>query len=182
VVPLQVPLGEGSSLRDVACAIDLPFEARDAAINLVHAHEQHVEKLVETDETLMEQYFEGVMPDADELRRLLKQAVAAGAVISVLCSSATTGVCLLTLLDTLVDAAPTPAGVVRQFPSADGEIVTIDQAADGPVAARMLQVRVDAFVQKLSYIRIFSGTLRKDQSIHISGVRKEVKLHPLLRL
>ncbi len=182
VVPLQVPLGEGSSLRDVACAIDLPFEARDAAMNLVHAHEQLVEKLVDTDETLMEQYFEGVMPDADELRRLLKQVIAAGAVIPVLCSSATTGVGLLPLLDTLVDVAPKPAEVVRQFLSADGEIVTIDQAADGPVAAPVFQVRVDPFVQKLSYIRIFSGTLCKDQSIHISGVRKEVKLHPLLRL
>ncbi|MGB0596664.1 MAG: hypothetical protein ACPGLY_08245 [Rubripirellula sp.] len=94
----------------------------------------------------MEQYFEGVMPDADELRRLLKQSIAAGAVIPVLCSSATTGVGLLPLLDTLVDVAPAPAEAVRQFPPADGEIVTIDQATDGPVAARVFQVRVDPFV------------------------------------
>ncbi|MDG2220653.1 MAG: elongation factor G [Rubripirellula sp.] len=182
VVPLQVPLGEGSSLTDVACTIDLPNEARDAAMNLVHAHEQLVEKLVESDETLMEQYFEGVMPGGDALRRLLKQSIAAGNVIPVLCTSANTGVGLTPLLDTLVDVAPVPEEIVRQLPSAAGETVTINQAADGPVIARVFKVRVDPFVQKLSYIRIFSGTLRKDQSVHVSGVRKEVKLHPLLRV
>lgn len=182
VVPLQVPLGQGESLNDVACTIDLPGEARDAAMNLAHAHEQLVEKLVETDESLMEQYFDGVMPDADSLKRLLKRAIVDGAVIPVLCTSSIQGIGLRTLLDTLVDVAPAPTDLVRTFPAANGEPVTIDQTSDGPLVARVFKVRVDPFVQKLSYVRIFGGSLAKDQHVHVSGVRKEVKLNPLLRV
>ena len=72
VVPIQVPVGQGESLSEIVSTITLPGEARGAVTNLAHAHEQLVEKLVETDETLMEQYFDGVMPDADTLKRLLR--------------------------------------------------------------------------------------------------------------
>lgn len=182
VVPLQVPLGQGESLRDVSCTIDLPVEARDAAMNLAHAHEQLVEKLVETDETLMEQYFDGVMPEPAALRRLLKQAIADGLVIPVLCTSAIQGVGLTQLLDLIADEAPAPTDISRVVPGPDGDATTLDQTADEPVVARVFKVRVDPFVQKLSYVRIFSGTLTKDQSVHVSGVRKDVKLNPLLRV
>ncbi len=182
VVPLQVPLGQGESLKDVACTIYLPGEARGAAMNLAHAHEQLVEKLVEADESLMEQYFEGIMPDADALKRLLKQAIARGSIIPVLCTSAIRGVGLKQLLDVLADEAPAPSDVPREFPTADGRTTKVDQSPDGPVVARVFKVRIDPFVQKLSYVRIFGGTLAKDQSVHVSGVRKEVKLNPVLRV
>jgi elongation factor G len=67
VVPIQVPIGQGESFSDVASTIDLPGEARDAVMNLALAHEQLVEKLVETDESMMEQYFDGVMPEPASL-------------------------------------------------------------------------------------------------------------------
>ncbi len=60
--------------------------------------------------------------------------------------------------------------------------MSLEQSADEPVVARVFKVRVDPFVQKLSYLRIFNGTLTKDQSLHVSGVRKDVKLNPLLRV
>ncbi len=72
VVPLQVPVGQGASLSSVMSTMALPTEARGVVLNLAHAHEQLVEKLVEADESLMEQYFEGVMPDTESLERLLK--------------------------------------------------------------------------------------------------------------
>ncbi len=182
VVPLQVPVGQGDSLSEVVSTIDLPVEARGAAMNLAHAHEQLVEKLVETDESLMEQYFDGVMPDAATLKRLLKEGIASGLVIPVLCTSATTGVGLKELLEMLAAVAPAPADIKRIITDSEGNVVTLQQSADAPVVARVFKVRVDPFVQKLSYLRIFDGSLAKDQSVHVSGVRKEVKLNPLLRV
>jgi elongation factor G len=182
VVPVQVPVGQGESLSEVVSTIELPGEARGAAMNLAHAHEQLVEKLVETDETLMEQYFDGNMPDVDSLRRLLKEGVADGSVVPVLCVSATTGVGLKELLDMLVAIAPAPNEIDRKLNDKEGKPVELTHSPDSPVVARVFKVRVDPFVQKLSFIRIFDGTLAKDQWVHASGVRKEVKLNPLLRV
>lgn len=182
VVPLQVPVGQGESLSDVVSTIELPGEARGATMNLAHAHEQLVEKLVETDETLMEQYFDGVMPEAETLTRLLKEGIAKGSVIPLLCTSATTGIGLKPLLDMLSAVAPAPADIDRTITDPGGETVTLSQSAEAPVVARVFKVRIDPFVQKLSFLRIFDGTLAKDQSVHVSGVRKEVKLNPLLRV
>ncbi len=182
VVPVQVPIGQGESFSAVASTIDLPGEARGAVMNLAHAHEQLVEKLVETDESLMEQYFDGVMPDAESLARLLKEGTAAGGVIPVLCVSSTAGIGLAEMLDMFEAITPAPGDIPRTATDSDGNSVTLDQSPDGPLAARVFKVRVDPFVQKLSYIRIFNGSLAKDQSVHVSGVRKDVKLNPLLRI
>ncbi len=181
VVPVLVPLGQGDALTGVASTIDLPSEAPGAVMNLAHAHEQLVEKLVETDESLMEQYFDGVMPDADTLLRLLRQGIASGSIVPVLCVSAKASVGLSELLDLLSDIAPAPADIQRTVTCGD-DVVTLDQSADSPVVAQVFKVRVDPFVQKLSYVRIFSGTLSKDQSVHVSGVRKDAKLNPILRV
>ncbi len=181
VVPVQVPLGRGDALAGVASTIELPAEAPGAVMNLAHAHEQLVEKLVETDESLMEQYFDGVMPDTETLLRLLREGVATGVVVPVMCVSAASGVGLAEFLNLLTQIAPAPGDIQRTV--TDGEdVITLEQSAGDPVVAQVFKVRVDPFVQKLSYLRIFNGTLAKDQTIHVSGVRKDVKLNPILRV
>ncbi len=182
VAPLQVPVGQGESLSGVLSTIELPTEARGAVLNLAHAHEQLVEKLVETDESLMEQYFEGVMPDAESLQRLLKKAIADGSITPVLCTSATQGVGLSELLDLLTELAPAPQDIERTAKDDEGRKTVIDQSVDADPLAQVFKVRIDPFVQKLSYVRVFSGSLSKDQMIHVSGVRKDVKLNPILRV
>ncbi len=182
VVPVQVPVVQDGTLTGVASTIELPGEARGAVMNLAHAHEQLVEKLVETDETLMEQYFDGVMPDVTTLTRLLKEGTASRNLIPVLCVSSTTGVGLAETLDLWASIAPVPADIPRTAIDSDGNLLTLDQTADAPLAAQVFKVRIDPFVQKLSYVRIFSGSLAKDQLVHVHGVRKDVKLNPILQI
>jgi elongation factor G len=122
------------------------------------------------------------MPDADALPALLKEGVANGTVVPVLCVSATTGVGLKELLEILASIAPAPSDIERTLYDTEGNVVELTHSADAPVVARVFKVRVDPFVQKLSYLRVFDGTLTKDQLVHVSGVRKEVKLNPLLRI
>lgn len=179
VVAYNVPLGKGESLRGVASALDLPIEARDAAVNLAHAHERLVERIVETDEALMERYFEGEMPDPKALALLLHKVVAARTLIPVFCTSAAGNVGLTELLDGLAIAAPAPCDIPRTG-HREGESVPLPCDPEGPLAAQVFKVRVDPFVQKLSYLRVFSGSLAKDQPVHVSGARKDVKMHPLL--
>ena len=49
-----------------------------------------------------------------------------------------------------------------------------------PLAAQVFKTRIDPFVQRLSYIRVFSGTLKKDSTVHVSGCEKGIKIGPLL--
>ncbi len=182
VVPLQVPIGQGESLAGVISTIELPTEARGAVMNLAHAHERLVEKLVETDESLMEQYFEGVMPDTESLERLLRAGIANGSIVPVLCTSASDGVGLKELLDLLSHVAPAPEDIERSAIDEDRNKSVIDQSVDATPLAQVFKVRIDPFVQKLSYVRVFAGSLTKDQMIHVSGVRKDVKLNPILRV
>ncbi len=161
VLPITVPLGRGESLRGVASVIDLPIEARDAAINLAAAHESLVEKLIETDETLMEQYFAGISPDAATLKRLLGRAVAARQFIPVLAVSTAMNIGLIELLDAIVSFAP-PASV--------------DQAADQPLAALVFKTRIDPFVQKVSYLKIVRGTLSRDSLVRTDGCENELRI------
>lgn len=180
VVAFNVPLGQAASLRGVASALDLPIEARDAAINLAHAHERLVERIIETDEALMEKYFAGEMPDPATLATLLHKAVASGAFIPVFCTAATASIGLTELLAGLAIAAPAPCDLSLTGKQA-GKVVQIACDPDGPFVAQVFKTRIDPFVQKLSYLRIFSGRLSKDQMVHVQGVRKDVKMHPLLR-
>ena len=50
----------------------------------------------------------------------------------------------------------------------------------GPLVAQVFKTRIDPFVQKLSFVRIFSGTLKRDTTIAVVGARKGVKIGPLL--
>ncbi|TWU38486.1 elongation factor G [Novipirellula artificiosorum] len=182
VIPLQIPIGQGESFKSVASAVELPIEAKAAVVNVAHAHEQLVEELVESDEALMEQYLEGNMPDVPSIKELLRKAVISGDAIPLLCVSATEGIGLKELIDLLDEITPAPDEIQRTAKDENGEVVTLDQSADGPLSAQVFKVRVDPFVQKLSYVRIFGGSLSKDQAVHVSGARKDIKLNAVMKV
>ena len=53
---------------------------------------------------------------------------------------------------------------------------------DGPLVAQIFKTRIDPFVQKLSFIRIYSGTLKSNETVHAEGIRKGVKLGQLFEI
>lgn len=139
-----------------------------------------IERIVESDETLMARFFDGDVPTLQELRSAAVKAILQGTLIPVFCTAAKKGVGLEELLDGLVWSAPSPTDIERHVFDREGHDLTLDQDAEGPLVARVFKNRIDPFVQKLSFIRIYSGSLNKDQSVHVSGVRKDVKMPPLL--
>ena len=58
--------------------------------------------------------------------------------------------------------------------------MTIKPEPDAPLVAQVFKTRIDPFVQRLSFIRIYAGTLKKDSTIHSPEARKGIKLGPLL--
>ncbi|HYO23597.1 MAG TPA: elongation factor G [Lacipirellulaceae bacterium] len=178
---LNVPLGVGDSLHGVASTLSPPAEATDAVIDPQSVSESLIESIIESDEAMMERYFEGQMPTAEELATLLVQAIAAGTVTPIVCTSVKKNVGLRELLDVLATAALPPTAVVRRA-SKEGDEVTLRCDAGAPLAAQVFKTRIDPFVQKLSFIRVYAGSLKGNVTLHASHARKPVKLGPLLEM
>ena len=92
------------------------------------------------------------------------------------CVSGKTGVGLPELLDALALCALPPDAIARKAKNAAGEEVEVKADPAGPLVAQVFKTRIDPFVQKLNFIRVFSGTLKKDSTVPVVGVRKPVKL------
>lgn len=178
-VPLNVPLGTGGDFKGVASTLEIPEDTSGAAIDPNDIHESLIESIIEADEALMEKYFEGEVPSTDQLSKLMGTAIAGGTLTPVLFLSTKAGQGVDELIDFLAGAAPSPDAIARTA-SKDGEEVEIKCDPAGPVIAQVFRTRIDPFVQKLSFVRVYSGTLKKDMTVPASTSRKGIKLSQLL--
>ncbi len=180
-VPLNVPIGQGHDFKGVASTLKVPADTAGAVIDPAEIHEPLIESIIEVDEAVMERYFEGEMPSDEELSRLLVQAIAAGTLIPILCVSGKTGVGVTELLDALAMCAPPPTAIERKAKKG-GDEVTLKPDPSAPLAAQVFKTRIDPFVQKLNFVRVFSGTLKKDATVASTGARKGIKIGPILEV
>jgi len=181
-VLLNVPLGQGADFRGVASTLKVPEDTAGALIDPAEISESLLESIIEVDEEVMERYFEGTLPTDEELSRLIVQAVSEGSLIPMVCVSGKTGGGVNELLDALAMCALPPDALERTANSAAGEEVSVKVDPAGPLVAQVFKTRIDPFVQKLTFIRVFSGTLSKDSTVPVVGERKGVKLGQLFRV
>jgi elongation factor G len=175
----NVPLGHGHGLKGVASTLESASNTDGALLDTVKLSESLTESIIEVDETVMEKYFEGEMPSKDELNRLSVEAVRQGTLTPVVCVSTKMNVGIQELLDVLVQCSLPPAAVARAAKK-DGDSVTLKCDPAAPLAAQVFKTRIDPFVQRLSYIRVYSGTLKKDSTVTSPHARKGIKIGPLL--
>ncbi|GAA4893068.1 translation elongation factor 2 (EF-2/EF-G) [Stackebrandtia albiflava] len=138
-------------------------EARDALIEGVIAESE--------DETLMDRYLAGEEIDAKTLVSDLETAVARGAFHPVVPVNATTGVGLEAVLELIAGGFPSP--LERPVPTVTGvdgsPVPPLTPDPAGPLAAEVVKTTVDPYVGRVSLVRVFSGTLRTDTAVHVSG-------------
>lgn len=180
-VLLNVPVGHGADFKGVVSTLKVPDDTAGALVDPASISEPLIESIIEVDEAVMEQYFEGNMPSDADLSRLIVQAVKQGTLIPIVCCSGKTGVGLTELVDALGKCGLSPADLLRTGTQGDEEI-EIQPQADGPLVARVFKTRIDPFVQKLSFMRVYSGTLKRDQNVSCSTARKGLKMGQLLQV
>ncbi len=180
-VLLNVPIGHGADFKGVASTLKVPNDTAGALVDPASISEPLIESIIEVDDAVMERYFEGTQPTDEELSRLIVQAVKEGTLVPIVCCSAKTGSGLAELLDAIGMCGLSPADLPRTAKKSDEEI-TVEADAAGPLLARVFRTRIDPFVQKLSFIRVFSGSLKRDAQVPASTARKGVKMGPLLRV
>ncbi len=178
-VLFNVPVGLGHDLKGVVSLLDAPQDTSGAVLDVKELYENAVETIIEADEALMEKYLEGEMPSKEALEQLCAEGVHQGSLVPVVCLSTRAGIGVEEFLKVLSLAAVSPTSVTHSG-QMNGDVVTVHADPSAPLAAQVFKTRIDPFVQKLSYIRVFSGTLKKDSTVHVSGVRKSIKIGPLL--
>ncbi|MGD2061885.1 MAG: elongation factor G, partial [Acidimicrobiia bacterium] len=192
IAPIQVPVGEEERLEGVVRVAserayiysggspkgaqgDLPDEVAD----LVHsAHTALIETVVETDDEMMEAYFEGKEPSRDQIVDTIHHGILDGEISPVLVTSANKLIGLDLLFEFIVDYGPNP--LERAMPPLKGG-TSVEPSPDGPALAYVFKTVSDPFVGRICLFRIYSGTVKADQELELARGGK-VRLHNLFKL
>ncbi|MCA8997963.1 MAG: elongation factor G [Planctomycetaceae bacterium] len=177
---MTIPLGIGSEIHGVINTVSLPSELpTDAMVDPRAANQQVLDAAVEADEDLMMRYLEGEELSSEEIEGAIVKAVVAGTLIPIFCTAVKADIGVAELMDAIAQYAPSPADLKRHVMK-DGEDIEVEPDPDGPLVAQVVKTRIDPFVSKVSYLRIFSGRLKKESTVHVVGSNRNVKIHQLL--
>ena len=123
------------------------------------------------DESLMDRYLSGEDIDPKVLIEDLEKAVARGSFYPVIVTSSPQQIGMLELLEVMTQAFPSPAEhPLPAVTTPDGKPVSgLTSDPKGPLLAEVIKTTSDPYVGRISLVRVFSGTLRPDASVHVSG-------------
>jgi elongation factor G len=177
-VPLQLPIGSQADFKGV---VDLLAERAylgekgtvgpipaDMADAVEEGRMVLIEAAAEGEDALMEKYFETETLTGEEILRGLKARMARGSLVPVLCGSAAMNMGIQALMDALVKCGPSPVEA-SPFPAASpisGAKVQLKADSAGELAALVFKTMADPYVGKLSFFRVYSGTLESDSRVH----------------
>jgi elongation factor G len=181
---VQLPWGVEADFRGVIDLIRMrallwQTEGKGATYDVVGIPDDHLEaarewrdRLLETiaenDEEMMELYLEGAEPSEEQLVAAIRRATIASGVTPVLCGSAFKNKGVQPMLDAIVDYLPSPLDVrgIRGHEVGNEEAV-IERHADPsePFAALAFKIMSDQHLGKLTYIRVYSGTLESGSQV-----------------
>jgi elongation factor G len=179
-LPLNVPVGLADKFTGVVNVLDP--QGGKGVVDVASLRQMVLDAVVEADEALMERYFEGEELSQDEILQGVTKAIAAGTLIPIFCASAKTGVGVPEFMEALAKFALPPGAIVRKASSPEGKEVPVAPDVEGPLVAQVFKTRIDPFVSKLSYLRLFSGKLTKDAIVHCPRSGKNLKIHQLFHV
>jgi len=183
IVPFTLPIGKEHNFKGVvdvvhlkayqfdetgkAKEIDIPAEGRDVVDK---TRERLVELVAESDDALMEKYFDqGTLDDSDVLPNIGK-AIANSKLCPVFAVSTTTLVGLSTLLDHIVEFAPNPAAHEAEHGKNDkGEPESRKYSSSEPFSAYCFRTIADPFAGRINVIKVISGKVATDATVYNSS-------------
>jgi elongation factor G len=150
-----------------------------------HWRHELVDVLSQYDEPLLEQYVGDEEITADDLRRALRSATISGAVVPVLCGTAFKNKGVQPLLDGIIDYLPSPLDVPAiHGTSPRDETVPLERKADDtePFAALAFKIMSDPYVGKLTYFRVYSGSIPSGAQVLNTTKGKKERIGRILQM
>ena len=160
---------------------DIPEDLQDLAEEW---REKLVEAVAETDEELMERYLEGDEISEEELKAAIRKATCAAEFYPVLCGSAFKNKGVQLMLDAVVDYLPSPLDVpaIKGIdPNTDAEVER-HSSDEEPFSALAFKVMTDPFVGRLTFFRVYSGTLQSGSYVKNSTKGKRERVGRILQM
>ena len=142
-----------------------------------------VETVAETDEALMEKYLEGEEISVEEMKKAIRKATIANELVPVFAGSAFKNKGVQFLLDAVVAYAPAPTdipAILGTLPN--GEEVARHASDDEPFSALAFKVMTDPYVGKLTFFRVYSGTLKSGSYVYNSVKGKRERIGRILQM
>ncbi|OGG28669.1 translation elongation factor G [Candidatus Gottesmanbacteria bacterium RIFCSPLOWO2_01_FULL_46_21] len=137
-----------------------------------------VERISETDDTLIEKFLAGEDPTVDELKAALRKAVIGYQLVPIYCGSSLRNKGVQPLLDAVVDYLPSPLDLppVDGTHPQTGEKITRKRIVEEPLSGLAFKIQIDPHVGKLTYVRIYSGKLESGSYTYNStkGIKERV--------
>lgn len=196
IAPFCVPIGEKDEFKGFVNVVEMKgrifngVECKDGAIpdhmDVSEVRNLLLEAVAETDEELMEKYFNGEEFTLEEIKRGLHNGVVSGDIVPVIVGSAVQGIGIHTLFKMIHDYMPTPTEMFN------GERVGINPvteetearkiSVDEPFSAIVFKTLVDPFIGKISLFKVNSGRLRKDTEVLNPNKNKKERIAQIIYL
>ena len=198
-VRLQIPIGEEANLEGVVdlltmkaykfegemganvIAYDVPERVKSEAEKY---RRELIERIVEHDEKLMNDYLEGKDIPVEDLKKLLRKAVCSNEIFPVLTGTSLKNKGVQLVLDAVVDYLPSPLDVppAKGTNTDTGEDETRLASDEAPFAALVFKLQVDPFVGSLAFFRVYSGSVEAGTFVYNSANNKKERLGRIVRL
>lgn len=194
VIPFTLALGEGENFKGIIDVlnkkayeykgferVEVPIpEIRIEEVN--HVYDTIVEVVAETDDELMEKFFNEEEFSHEEFLKGVTSALLNGSAVPLICGSATTGAGIDMLLDVITDYMPAPDDkrAKRGFRNEDENVRKISK--DEPFSAVVFKTIVDPFIGRISIFKVISGKIDKDTVVYNSTKGQEEKIGSLFYL
>jgi elongation factor G len=201
-VPIHLPMGEGemfNGLIDLLSmkayvyheeskgmtfdTMDIPHDLLDAA---TEARTHMIEAIADHDDTLMERYLGGEEITIAELQKVIRAATIDLSIVPVFCGSAFKNKGVQRLLDAVVDYLPSPVDIPpvegHEMGAEDAGKVTRAATDDAPVSLLAFKIMADPYVGRLTYFRVYSGTVVSGQALLHANSGKTERIGRLLEM
>ena len=198
--PVQYPLGEGELFTGVVDIVErkaiiyedemgskfsegqVPDGLKDQIEELRHTL---LEVAIEHDDELMEKYLAGEELSTDEFRHAIRAATIKGVLFPVFCGSAFKNKGVQTLLDGVIDYLPSPVDVpsIRgHLPHHDETFESREASDDTPFAALAFKIATDPYVGKLTFFRVYSGSLPSGSYVYNATKDRRERVGRILQM
>ncbi|NQU81155.1 MAG: elongation factor G [Bacteroidetes bacterium] len=201
-VPIQIPIGSEDSFMGVIDLIDnkaviwYDDETMGTNYNLVEIpedlkeeaaewREKMLEAVAETDDSLLERYFED--PDLitpEEVRDVIRRATIERTIVPVMCGSAFKNKGVQRLMDAVAGYLPSPldVGAITGIHPKINKEIKRDPDNEQPLAALAFKIATDPFVGRLAYLRIYSGTIHSNSTVYNPRTNKRERITRLYQM
>ncbi len=193
-VPMQIPIGEGDLFTGLVDLVEMKsilynesslgalFEIGEIPKGLVEKAKEYRSKIFDAvadyDEELMMKYLDGEDVTDAELKSAIRKAVLDGKIVPVFCGSAFKNKGVQRLLDAVLDYLPSPLdkGSVEGEDPDKGKTIFRKPTDDEPFSALAFKVMVDPYVGRLTFFRVYSGSVKTGSYLYnpISGKKERI--------